>query len=261
MKKKLFKKLTIIDILIIICIVGAIGFAIFHMTADKNEATAVSFDSSTITKFSENYLNLYKEGKVIKTTIVGTDAKTGEEKVTYKGTIEWVGYNNGKDITALINCEGKEYLAGLYKDNPNTDIYIDQITVETDGRKYQNITDIKISSENISTIGDLISKLPNDLNYELSTNIAISQKDSQTYQTLLNRLSELKKPAITITSEPLDNLKIIRGDKITLQESDKILGNINGKTDVITLRIYNSTDNDLNIIKSNFNVLNTKTIS
>ena len=55
-------KLTIIDILIIICIVCAVGFAVFHMTADSDSGSAVSFDSSTINKLPENYLNFYKDG-------------------------------------------------------------------------------------------------------------------------------------------------------------------------------------------------------
>ena len=50
-------KLTIIDILIIICIVCAIGFAVYHMTTDNDNGSAVNFDSSTANKIRENYEN------------------------------------------------------------------------------------------------------------------------------------------------------------------------------------------------------------
>ena len=52
MKKPGFlNKITIIDILIIICIIGAVGFAIYHMVDDdSSKATATSFDYSTSPK-------------------------------------------------------------------------------------------------------------------------------------------------------------------------------------------------------------------
>ena len=58
MKKPGFlNKITIIDILIIICIIGAVGFAIYHMADDdSSNASATSFDYSTNAKILETYL-------------------------------------------------------------------------------------------------------------------------------------------------------------------------------------------------------------
>ena len=47
-KPEFLNKITIIDILIIICIIGAVGFAILHMADDgSSNASATSFDIST----------------------------------------------------------------------------------------------------------------------------------------------------------------------------------------------------------------------
>jgi phosphoribosylamine-glycine ligase len=67
MKKPGFlNKITIIDILIIICIIGAVGFAIYHMADDdSSNASATSFDYSTNPKILETYLDYYKDGNVV----------------------------------------------------------------------------------------------------------------------------------------------------------------------------------------------------
>jgi uncharacterized protein YpmB len=73
-KSGFFNKITIIDILIIICIIGAIGFAVYHMVDDdSSKASATSFDYSTNAKILETYLNYYHNGNKVTSTIVGTD--------------------------------------------------------------------------------------------------------------------------------------------------------------------------------------------
>ena len=90
MKKPGFlNKITIIDILIIICIIGAVGFAIYHITDDDStKASATSFDYSTNPKMLETYLDYYKEGKIVTSEIVGTDAKSGE-KIELNRRVLW----------------------------------------------------------------------------------------------------------------------------------------------------------------------------
>ena len=68
-KPKLLNKITIIDILIIVCIIGAVGFAVYHMADDdSSNASATSFDISTKNKILENYLNLYQDGNKVTST-------------------------------------------------------------------------------------------------------------------------------------------------------------------------------------------------
>lgn len=258
MKKKFLNKFTIIDIIIIICIIGAIGFAVYHMTIDTDNGTSVSFDTSTANKLVETYLNFYKDGNIITSQVTGTNASSGEN-ITLNGTVVWVGDTlNG--VEAIINSDGKNYVVGLYRSSPNVDIYIDQISLETSGEKYQNVKEITISPREITKISDLYSKIPKNTKYELSTQLAVSKIDSPISQRLLNKLDNIKKPTISPNDE-LNSLKIFKSDEITLKEASTILGPINGQTNNIIIRVYNCTDNDLNIIKNNYEVININTIS
>lgn len=258
MKKKFLNKFTIIDIIIIICIIGAIGFAVYHMTIDTDNGTSVSFDTSTANKLVETYLNFYKDGNIITSQVTGTNASSGEN-ITLNGTVVWVGDTlNGVEV--IINSNGKDYVAGLYRSSPNVDIYIDQISLETSGEKYQNVKEITISPREITKISDLYSIIPKNTKYELSTQLAVSKIDSPISQRLLNKLDNIKKPTISPNDE-LNSLKIFKSDEITLKEASTILGPINGQTNNIIIRVYNCTDNDLNIIKNNYEVININTIS
>ena len=97
-KPEFLNKLTIIDILIIICIIGAAGFAIYHMVDDdSSKPSSTSFDYSTNPKILETYLDYYQEGNVITSTIVGTKSDTGEE-VEVKSRVLWLGESENEKI-------------------------------------------------------------------------------------------------------------------------------------------------------------------
>lgn len=261
MKPNFLNKITLIDILIIICIVGAIGFAIVHISTNDDGSSSTSFDSSTTNKLVEKYLNYYSEGSIITSKVVGTNASSGE-KVTFNGTVKWADDDSGANVKVLIENNGEKVLAGLYKDVPNADIYIDKITLETNGTKYQNLKEITINSENISTLNDLISGIPNGTEYEISTKIAIDSNPSQTYQKLANELYKDKRISIKVsTANPQDIINIVRANPKEINTGNNILGTINGQTDTITLRIYNCTDNQLQTIKNNYNVTNVENVT
>ena len=102
-KPKFLNKLTIIDILIIICIIGAVGFAIFHMVDDDSStASATSFDLSTKNKILENYLDLYQNGNKVKSTVVGTSSDTGE-KVELSGNVLWLDFTKILQMQTFIS--------------------------------------------------------------------------------------------------------------------------------------------------------------
>ena len=74
--KKLLKKLSLVDYIIIIAVICAVIFAFIHITTDdsaKIEKTA--FDASTISKMSDTYFPNYQDGKIVKTG----DATLAEE--------------------------------------------------------------------------------------------------------------------------------------------------------------------------------------
>ena len=124
MKKGILNKLTIVDYIIIIAVICAVVFAFIHITTDdSNDTKTSSYDSSTMNKIVENYLKLYLEGNVVETTVSGYNASTGKA-VELHGNISWIDDDKGSNVKVLINSNGNEYLAGLYKDIPNADIYI-----------------------------------------------------------------------------------------------------------------------------------------
>lgn len=253
-------KLTIIDILIIICIICAVGFAVYHMTSDGDEESAVNFDSSTTSKLTENYLNFYKEGYVIKSQVVGTNASSGE-KVSINGTVLWVGDEKGSKVKVLIENNGEKYLVGLYKDIPEADIYFDKISLETTGEKYKNLKEITVAPISINSLEDLISGLDDKTNYEITTDIGVSEINGIKSQELDNKLNEIKQPKINFIKEENDLLKVIRADPKTIKIANSVLGSFNAQTNKITIRIYNCSDDDIKNIKENYEVLNVKTVS
>ena len=216
MKKPGFlNKITIIDILIIICIIGAVGFAIYHMVDDD-----------------------YKDGKVVTSTIVGTDAKTGEE-VELNRRVLWVGEDGNGKANVLIDDNGKPLLAGFYIDVPDADLLIDSISLESNGDSYENLKDITVSPKEINNLNDLISEIPNGTHCEISTSISIDNFDSVKYQKLLNALNENKKPCIVLRNSQVNTLEINRANKTDLKIASEILGDFKGQTSPIRLRTYN----------------------
>lgn len=264
--KSILKRFTIIDILIILCIIGALVFAFIHTGGNEEKSESVSFDSSTLNKFAEKYLSFYQEGKVVKTHVGGYNASSGEYQ-ELSGTVLWVDDKKGYDVKVLIDVDGdssnKPILATLYKDITDADIYIEHITLETSGEKYKNVTEIEINPQNISTLNELATKMGNNTNYTISTTIAIDEKDSKTFQELSNELFlNGKKQSIRPVSESIYNqIALVMAGKNELSIASEILGTINGKTDMITIRLYNSSPEEIKSIEKAFDVVNVKKIS
>lgn len=239
MKKSGFlNKITIIDILIIICIIGAVGFAIYHMTDDdSSKVSATSFDYSTNPKIVETYLDYSKDGKIVTSEIVGTDAKTGE-KVELNRKVLWIGEDGNGKVNVLLDDNGKPLLAGFYIDVPNADLFIDSISLKTNGDTYKNFKDITVSPKEINNLNDLISEIPNGTHCEISTSISMNNFDSVKYQKLVNALNENKKPCIVLRNSQTNTLEINRANKTDLTIASEILGDFNGQTSQIRIRTY-----------------------
>ena len=261
MKKGILNKLTIVDYIIIIAVICAVVFAFIHITTDdSNDTKTSSYDSSTMNKIVENYLKLYLEGNVVETTVSGYNASTGKA-VELHGNISWIDDDKGSNVKVLINSNGKEYLAGLYKDIPNADIYIDTISLESDGNKFNNLTEVTINPENITSLSDLISGIDNNTDYEITTTVSVDELSTIDYQDLSNNLySHDKRISLKGSNTGLYNQLIItRATSGEINLADNILGNFDGKTSPITIRIYDCSEQDLKTIENNYNVTNIKT--
>lgn len=248
-------KFTLIDYLIIILVICAVIFAFIHITTDdSSDIKKTAFDASTMNKLPETYLNYYKDGYIVKSNVKGSNSTNGEA-VSLNGTVKWV--DEGSSVKVLIESDNGTYLAGLYKNVPEADIYVDSISLETDGSVYDNLTEVKVKSQNITSLNDLRKNLTND-HYDISTTVALDSLDSEKIQELENALAEhSKRFAIKTTTSEYDNQLIItKADKQTLDDGNSILGNVNGMTSEIFIRIYNCSDKDIENIKNNYDVIN-----
>ena len=253
------KKFTIIDYLIIILVICAIAFAFIHITSDDSTSIQkTAFDSSTINKMSNTYSDYYKEGYIVKSTLKGLNS-TNNDEVTVNGTVKWIGNDNVGNLKVLIDGDNATYLAGLYKDVQDADIYIDTITLEVDGSKYDNLVEFTIGPEKITSLKDLCKNLTG-YDCEITTIISLDSLDAIKLQEIYNKISSQdKKFSIKSLNSISDNqIDIEKASVQNINDASSILGDINGVTDKITIRVYNCSDSQLEQIKNNYNVTNIK---
>ena len=254
---KMKMKLNIIDYIIIVLVICGVVFAFIHITSDDdsvNEST--SYDASTLNKVTDKYLNYYKDGYIVNTKVTGYNASNGQP-VTVSGTILWMD-DEGSSVKALINTTDGTCLVGPYKQAHNTDVYIESMTLEINGEKYSNLTEVKLQPKNITSVNDLISGISNDTDYEISGTVSLDELETTKFQEINNTLSE-KGDRVSIKGSNaglVNQISIVKAtsDEITL--IDPMIGDFNGITGEITIRIYNCDDNDINTIKQNYNVTN-----
>jgi acylphosphatase len=251
-------KFTIVDYIIIILVICAVAFAFVHITSDDSSSIQkTAFDASTINKLPETYLNHYKDGKIVKATVAGTNSTNGE-KLTLNGTVKWV--DEGSAVKVLIESDNETYLAGLYKNVKDADIYIDTISLETDGSTYSNLKEFTVKPYNITSLSDLNRNLTNS-DFEISTSITADSIDSVKFQELENKIDAGNRrfSIKTTNTEFIKQIVVSKANKQNIEDGTSILGNINGLTDDITIRVYNCSDSDVKNIKNNYEVTNIRT--
>lgn len=252
------KRFTLVDYAIIILVICAIVFAFIHVTSNDdtvNEKT--SYDSSTLNKIAEKYLTYYRQGYIVNTTVHGYNSTDGKP-VTLSGNIKWLDDDRGSNVKALVNSNGSDFIVGLYNHVPNADVYINSMTLEINGEKYKNLTEIKVNPKNITSINDLISGISNDTDYEITTIVTTDSVESMKIQEISNILFQ-KDGRISIkgsNSGLTNQIFLVRATGSELSEVNNILSNFNGISNEITIRIYNCSDNDIDYIKNNYNVTN-----
>lgn len=249
-------KFTLIDYIIIILVICAIAFAFIHITTDNSsDLQKTAFDESTINKLPDTYLKYYKDGFIVKANIEGFNSTTGE-KTTLNGTVIWEDDNGGNGVKLLIDSNNKTYLVGLYRTVPDADIYIDHISLESNGEKYKNLCEIKVKPIQISSLKDLANKIPANADYEITTSIALDSLSAHDEQNITNNLlNNGKRESIKgIISD--DSLNIKKATKENINDADSVLGNLNGTSEDITIRIYDCQDSQIKEISKNFDVIN-----
>ena len=256
--KRILKRFSLVDYIIIILVICAVVFAFIHITSDDSaHVQKTAFDASTINKIPDTYFPNYLDGNIMKASVNGVNATTGEE-VNLNGTLKWIDDNGGTNIKLIMDSNGKTYLLGLYKSIPEADIFINTISIETNGTKYNNLVELTLNPQNITSLNDLVSKIPENTDYEVSTEVTTSPIDSTKLQELNNIINEKDKRTSFRAGDPGTNsiLKLSKSTKENINDANSVLGNVNGITDDITIRIYNCSDSQLNAIKNNYNVTN-----
>lgn len=251
-------KFTIIDYIIIILVICAVAFAFIHITTDdSSDLQKTAFDESTVNKIPDTYLKYYKDGFIVKSTVDGFNSTNGE-RVTLTGDVIWQGNDGGSDVQLLIDTGNGTYLTSLYRYNPNADIYIDHISLESNGEKYANLVEITAKPKEITSLNDLISGIDNNTNFEISTKLSLDEITASEIQEITNSLmAHDKRISIkTATSDIDDQLIISKATRQDINDANAILGNIDGITDKITIRIYDATDSQVKAIQDNFDVIN-----
>ena len=251
------KKLSLIDYIIIILVICAVIFAFIHITTDDSDhLEKIAYDSSTINKIPDTYFSNYKEGYIVWASVDGFNSSNGEE-VSLNGTIKWMDDNGGSNVKLLLDSNNETYLLGIYKSIPEADVYVDTITLESNNTKYNNLVEIKLKPENITSLNDLVSKIPENTDYELTTIITLDSLDQLKTQEIANKINEHDKRLSIVASNEYENqIVITRANNENIEIGDSVLGNFNGLTDEITIRIYDCDDSQLNAIKDNYEVIN-----
>ena len=250
-------KFTLVDWIIVILLICAVAFAFVHITSDDSSSVEkTAFEGSTLNKISEKYLSYYKDGLIVTSTVNGFNSTSGEE-VSQRGTIIWEDDDGGSDVKILLKTENGTYMLGTYKNTPNADIYIDTLSLEVDGKKYSNLTEVVLKGRNITSLNDLVSNIPNNTDFEITTRLTIDSLDYNKAQEISNIIdSNDKRFAIKTTNQENEKqLVIVRANNNTIGYGDSVLGDFNGISDEITIRIYNCSDSQLNAIKNNSDVL------
>ena len=252
-------KFTLIDYLIIILVICAIAFAFIHITTDdSSDLKKTAFDESTVNKIPDTYSKYYKDGYIVKTTVDVYNSTDGS-RITLNGTVIWEDDNGGNGIKMLVESDNQTYMVGLYRTMPSADIYIDHISLESDGEKYKNLCEIKVKPTEIASLKDLTSKIPGS-KYEVSTNIAVDSLNSKDAQKICNLLSDHgnRESINALNTDKNNYLFLKKASKEDLNDADSVLGNVNGLTDDITIRIYDCQDSQINEIGKNFDVINVR---
>lgn len=251
-------KFNLIDYIIIVLVICAVIFAFIHITTDdSSDLQKTAFDESTINKIPDTYSKYYKDGYIVKATVEGFNATTGN-KTTLEGKVIWEDDNNGNAVKLLVESSNQTYLVGPYRYVPNADVYIDKIILESNGEKYKNLCEIKVKPEEITSMKDITGKIPKNTNYELTTTLSLDTLNSIDSQKILNNISSHDKRESLKTENSMEDNKIIikRATEENLNDIDSVLGSFNGVTDEITIRIYDCSQSQINEISENFDVIN-----
>lgn len=191
--RSIISQFTIIDIVILVFIIGALLFSIYTIVSnDDGDVETYIFDSQTINDLPDKYSILYHKGEIVKAEIKGYNQE-GKD-ISANGTVIWVDVYRGENIKVEILPDNSNKPIMAVYDADDADIYIEEIILKGTGTKYKNVVDIKIKHQSVSTLENFVSGIPNGTNYTISTRISVNNVNNNLFQNLSNIMyDDLKK--------------------------------------------------------------------
>lgn len=260
--RSIISQFTIIDIVILVFIIGALLFSIYTIVSnDVGDVETYIFDSLTIKDLPDKYSTLYHKGEIVKAEIKGYNQE-GKD-ISANGTVIWVDVYNGGNTKVEILPDNSNRSIMVAYDADNADIYIKEIILKGTGIKYKNVVDIRIKHQNVSTLENLVSEIPNGTNYTISTRISVNNVSNNVFQNLSNIMcDDLNRESIRPTfKNSYLQLALVMADDSDIRLASKILGNINGESDTINIRIYNANQECIKSIEDNYDVLSVNKVT
>ena len=242
--RKIMGKFTYLDLIIIIIVISAVFLSFYRTYDNDSNIQKFTFDSLEMEKANNKFQDLNGAGKIVYTNLRGYNTINGQKETIY-GRILW-----SDDSEMLLDVNGSKILASNYK-NRYADFYFESITLEVVGVE-KNSVDIVLKPINVTSVNNLIIDIPEE--YKLYASLSIPPQEETVIQKLNNELYEKENYAPISTSENNDMLNITWANDSDLRIINQILGDVDGVSGFITIRIFNVSNATIENLKNKYEV-------
>ncbi|MGC9517522.1 MAG: hypothetical protein ACP5C3_07495 [Methanomicrobiales archaeon] len=242
--KKILGKFTYLDLIIIVIVFSAIIMAFYNTADSQYNIQKYTFDSMEMEKANLKFQDLYGSGKIVYSRLSGYNSIDGKKETIY-GEVLW---SNEKEM--LLNVNGSKILASNYQ-NRFADFYFESITLEVVG--YENNTvDVILEPINITSVNELIFDIPEE--YRISAYLTVTPQESSLLQKLDNELYLRENYSPVSTADNNDILNLTWANSTDLKIIDEVIGDLDGVSSYITIRIFNVSDDTLEKLKNEYKI-------
>ena len=242
--RKILGKFTYLDLIIIIIVISAVVLAFYKTSDSQSNIQKFTFDSLEMEKVNNKFQDLKGAGKIVYSRLTGYNSINGKKETIY-GQVLW-----SDDKEMLLNVNGSRLLASNYK-NRYADFYFESISLEVVGVE-NNAVDIILEPVNVTSVNDLILNIPEK--YQIYASLSITPQNEILIQQLTNELYEKENYAPIATSENNEMLNITWANSNDLKIIDQVLGDINGVSGYITIRIFNVSNDTIESLKNEYKI-------
>lgn len=221
------KRFNIIDvgIIVFILLVGILAF-----TRTSTEVQSFTFDAQDFGRIVRKYSELDQDGFVVNARVIGFDARTGED-ITVDGMVTW-----SSSAMLVIQSEGRNISVGgpaARLEDVNATIVILEAVNET---AVKNIT---LAPMRISSLEQLIPQEAGN-NFKLHTQISVAETEPLKLQEVINALRSKLRYVSVYPLSVKNTINIEGAGREDLQIAADILGEIDGLSGIVTVRVYNN---------------------